>query len=220
MKARHGITPIPLPAIQTSPTGIGRLSRETRKALAALRDRKIIVSGASGRGGVSYAHPFKLFTAEEDSEIRLFVYHGAITALDWSGAAALPSFNDLNPIIGMAQTYDDPFGGTVGHLVLSVSTTYGVWIRLGRSSGSHTSTDPEFDTVLSQGFAGSAVIITDETNIDPDDDWTYSGSYSYIFIGQVAVDAEGIATIKQHLKSDLVIPLASTLPNDIVHPET
>jgi hypothetical protein len=120
----------------------------------------------------------------------------------------------------MAQTYDDPFGGTVGHLVLSVSTTYGVWIRLGRSSGSHTSTDPEFDTVLSQGFAGSAVIITDTTNIDPDDDWTYSGSYSYIFIGQVAVDAGGIATIKQHLKSDLVIPLASTLPNDIVHPET
>jgi hypothetical protein len=220
MKARHGITPIPLPAIQTSPTGIGRLSRETRKALAALRDRKIIVSGASGRVGSAYFHPFKLFTAEEDSEIRLFVYHGAITALDWSGSAALPSFNDLNPIIGMAQTYDDPFGGTVGHLVLSVSTTYGVWIRLGRSSGSHTSTDPEFDTVLSQGFAGSAVIIADETNIDPDDDWTYSGSYSYIFIGQVAVDAEGIATIKQHLKSDLVIPLASTLPNDIVHPET
>jgi hypothetical protein len=220
MKARHGITPIPLPAIQTSPTGIGRLSRETRKALAALRDRKIIVSGTSGRGGSAYFHPFKLFTAEEDSEIRLFVYHGAITALDWSGAAALPSFNDLNPIIGMAQTYDDPFGGTVGHLVLDVSTTYGVWIRLGRSSGSHTSTDPEFDTVLSQGFAGSAVIIADETNIDPDDDWTYSGSYSYIFIGQVAVDAEGIATIKQHLKSDLVIPLASTLPNDIVHPET
>jgi hypothetical protein len=33
------------------------------------------------------------------------------------------------------------------------------------------------------------------------------------------VDAEGVATIKQHLKSDLVIPLASTLPNDIVHPE-
>jgi hypothetical protein len=219
MKARHGITPIPLPAIQTSPTGIGRLSRETRKALAALRDRKIIVSGATGRGGSAYPHPFKLFTAEEDSEIRLFVYHGAITVLDWSGAAALPSFNDLNPIIGMAQTYDDPFGGTVGHLVLDVSTTYGVWIRLGRSSGSHTSTDPEFDTVLSQGFAGSAVIIADETNIDPDDDWTYSGSYSYIFIGQVAVDAEGISTIKQHLKSDLVIPLASTLPNDIVHPE-
>jgi hypothetical protein len=166
----------------------------------------------------TYKHPFKLFTAEEDSEIRLFVYHGAITALDWSGAAALPSFNDLNPIIGMAQTYDDPFGGTVGHLVLDVSTTYGVWIRLGRSSGTHTSTDPEFDDVLSQGFAGSAVIIADDTNIDPDDDWTYSGSYSYIFIGQVAVDAGGIATIKQHLKSDLVIPLASTLPSGIDHP--
>jgi hypothetical protein len=44
MKARHGINPIPLPAIQRSPAGIGRLSIEVRKALAALRDRKIIVS--------------------------------------------------------------------------------------------------------------------------------------------------------------------------------
>jgi hypothetical protein len=44
MKARHGINSIPLPAIQRSPAGIGRLSIEVRKALAALRDRKIIVS--------------------------------------------------------------------------------------------------------------------------------------------------------------------------------
>jgi hypothetical protein len=47
MKARHGITPIPMPAIQRSPAGIGRLSIEVRKSLAALRDRKIIVSNTS-----------------------------------------------------------------------------------------------------------------------------------------------------------------------------
>lgn len=165
-----------------------------------------------------YDHPWRLFTQEESSEIRLYVWHGAITVLQWSGSDALPSFNDLNPIIGMAQTYGDPFGGTVGYLVLSTSTTYGVWIQLVRSSGTHTSTDTEFDDVLSQGFAGSAFIITDPTNVDPDDDWTYSGSYSYIFIGQVEVDSNGAATIKQHLKSDLVIPLASTLPSGIIHP--
>jgi hypothetical protein len=36
-----------MPAIQRSPAGIGRLSIEVRKALAALRDRKIIVSNTS-----------------------------------------------------------------------------------------------------------------------------------------------------------------------------
>jgi len=51
MKARHGETPIPIPSIQNSPAGIGRLSRETRKAIAALRDRRIIVSGGGGKSG-------------------------------------------------------------------------------------------------------------------------------------------------------------------------
>ena len=51
MKADHGATPIPLPNIVDDPRWIGRFSREVRKSIAALRDRKIIVRGRQGRGG-------------------------------------------------------------------------------------------------------------------------------------------------------------------------
>lgn len=205
------------PPIRSGPGDMMTYLNMIRKSLIELRDQ-MPPSGIPKANIAKTPHPWKLFVEEQSSEIRLFTWHGAITVLQWSGSDVLPSFNDMNPIIGMAQTFGDPFGGTVGHLVLDVSKTYGVWIRLGRSSGTHTSTDTEFDDVLSQGFAGSAVIIADDTKIDPDDDWDYSGTNSYIFIGQVSVDANGAATIKQHLKSDLVIPLASTLPSGIIHP--
>lgn len=51
MKADHGATPIPIPSIVDDPRWIGRFSREVRKSIAALRDRKVIVRGRQGRGG-------------------------------------------------------------------------------------------------------------------------------------------------------------------------
>lgn len=66
MKARHGINPIPLPAIQRSPAGIGRLSIEVRKALAALRDRKIIISNP--RKLASKIKPFDVSLQKKDPE--------------------------------------------------------------------------------------------------------------------------------------------------------
>lgn len=65
MKADHGTTPIPLPAIVDDPRWIGRFSREVRKSIAALRDRKIIVRGRVGRGGKS--HPWKVTSNGDDT---------------------------------------------------------------------------------------------------------------------------------------------------------
>jgi len=57
MKASHGTTPIPLPGIVDDPKWIGRLSRDIRKSIAALRDRKVIVHGNSARLGGGGAAP-------------------------------------------------------------------------------------------------------------------------------------------------------------------
>jgi hypothetical protein len=102
MKARHGITPIPLPAIQTSPTGIGRLSRETRKALAALRDRKIIVSPPPGLRR-SMKLPLDVYgLTKDESTFTVFVRPGFVierTVINDTGTDCL--------------TYHEPEGITV-----------------------------------------------------------------------------------------------------------
>jgi hypothetical protein len=53
MKIRNGTTPIPMPAIVDDPRWIGRLSRDVRKAIAALRDRVPVAIGYSGNGGAA-----------------------------------------------------------------------------------------------------------------------------------------------------------------------
>ena len=114
MKARHGITPIPLPAIQTSPTGIGRLSRETRKALAAVRDRKIIVSGASGRGG-SIKLPLDVYgLTKDESTFTVFVRPGYVierTVINDTGTDCL-TYHEPTGILDMS---DDPVPHTVAN---------------------------------------------------------------------------------------------------------
>lgn len=65
MDANHGQTPIPLPTITDDPRWIGRFSREVRKSIAALRDRRIILNGKS-QASASVKIPFKL-TARNDS---------------------------------------------------------------------------------------------------------------------------------------------------------
>jgi len=51
MNAHHGKLPIPLPTITDDPRWIGRFSREVRKSIAALRDRRVIVSGGKKAAG-------------------------------------------------------------------------------------------------------------------------------------------------------------------------
>lgn len=60
MNAHHGKLPIPLPTITDDPRWIGRFSREVRKSIAALRDRRIIVSGGQRAGGGTTPYPFEI----------------------------------------------------------------------------------------------------------------------------------------------------------------
>lgn len=83
MKADHGATPIPIPSIVDDPRWIGRFSREVRKSIAALRDRKIIVRGRQGRGG--YVPPWQVVPNGDDT---VHVSPGEI--LSWPDGVAGP----------------------------------------------------------------------------------------------------------------------------------
>jgi hypothetical protein len=213
MKARHGINPIPLPAIQRSPAGIGRLSIEVRKALAALRDRKIIVSGAGGsRGG--YVHPWKLQVVKEESEIRLKTYYGAVTAM---------RLNNLQPtMISLESRFDaatptylinDPYNpsGTIGHSVLSISTTYGVWVQIERfpTESFEGFGGDDYDGMSSEPLLGAVSIFVTDDFPDPDDQPDWNDDLAFVHVGTVAVDGDGAATIKQRLRSDIFLPIVA-----------
>jgi hypothetical protein len=211
MKARHGITPIPLPAIQTSPTGIGRLSRETRKALAALRDRKIIVSGASGRGGVSYAHPFKIAVNED---LELTVGYGAVTSMRLDNLqptliACRVFFNATTPTY-LANDPKFP-DATIGSTTIANNTSYGVWVKVGR-----------FPTESKAGFGGSdydgmsSEPLIDDCEILVSSDYTafndpppYDDDFAHHHIGDVQVDGDGVVSIQQRHRSDINVGIVA-----------
>lgn len=79
MKADHGTTPIPLPSIIDDPRWIGRFSREVRKSIAALRDRKIIVRGRQGRGGGGEIKPLTI--SQGTAENKFQVVPGYVNSL-------------------------------------------------------------------------------------------------------------------------------------------
>jgi hypothetical protein len=54
MNANHGILPIPMPTIIDDGRDVGRFSREVRRSIAALRDRKIVFQGSSNPSAKGY----------------------------------------------------------------------------------------------------------------------------------------------------------------------
>jgi hypothetical protein len=224
MKARHGITPIPLPAIQTSPTGIGRLSRETRKAIAALRDRKIIVSGTRSRGG-SYAHPWKL--SIDDGALK--VGFGSIAAERLINSHPIHQelrcyFNSTTPTYLLGDPWNPE--STVGEFELVDDTDYGVWLEIVRSSPESQAGfgGDDYDGLTTLPLGPTAQILVSSTHLGPGY-WsgggtipTFDDDLLYRFIGRVSVDESGNATIIQHLKSDITLS-ALAYPYGINFPE-
>jgi hypothetical protein len=126
MNARHGQTPIPLPTIVDDPRWIGRFSREVRKSIAALRDRRIVVSGGQ-RAATIPTHPWKASVAAEDE---VSVAAGSILIPVHLG----DDENDRAPIVYVPSAYA---GGTVE--VTESGWLYAVLEYASENSGVQTS---------------------------------------------------------------------------------
>ena len=92
MNAHHGKLPIPLPTITDDPRWIGRFSREVRKSIAALRDRRIVVNGGQRAANT---HPWKVSTSADDA---VRVSPGKILSLQCPanpGVSTIPAYFHL-----------------------------------------------------------------------------------------------------------------------------
>lgn len=72
MQANHGQIQIPLPSITDDPRWIGRFSREVRKSIAALRDRKLSITGQNIRfsGGATGCSFGSIITVDDGTYTR------------------------------------------------------------------------------------------------------------------------------------------------------
>lgn len=164
-----------------------------------------------------YKHPFKIYVEKAGSEIRLSVNYGR-QYRNWikSTNAALSSVDsdtqDLDISFDTSQNLrNHPDGLTAGYSVLSVSTTYGIWAR-GAYSKIYSSTD-FFGTGDGNGRGYMKTdtwaltfldVSPDNLNTTPD---AYDGTGTAdLFIGSVAVDSNGVWTIKQYWRSDIICP--------------
>jgi hypothetical protein len=84
MDTRNDSTLIPIPSIVDDARWIGRFSREVRKSITALRDRRQVMTKLPN---LNYLHPFKLFTLDTATERRLYVGPGRVTMMQWNGTA-------------------------------------------------------------------------------------------------------------------------------------
>lgn len=176
----------------------------------------------------SYVHPFKVSVRSIEGDPTLFVAYGAASFLMLSDDTNPPYNLEIQTAWDSAADpieflQGDPMnaGGAVGFAVLTPSTTYGVWLVLTASPDTIANpftTSGEYTNLVVWHYSPSdcKVVVSSTATSHLA---AYSGSAGEVgyFLAQVDVDANGGATIKQHRKSDLCLPLVA-LPQDIQFP--
>lgn len=213
MKIRNGDTPIQLPDIVKVGDPItARWANGIRTAVQRLRDRTPVAT--FGRQ-MQYIHPFKIITSLEDGELRLFVNYGQVlqTSLrSWTDPFVTPDAQSQQQevLINAGSLLNHPDGSPPGYIVLSASTTYGIWIR-----GAYTShsTSINYFNTTTQGYGYVTVdgytVFFDVVFADPD--YNTPGSKPdngeiWLFLGSVDVDDDFHAEIIQWWESDILCP--------------
>lgn len=220
MDTRNDSTLIPIPSIVDDARWIGRFSREVRKSITALRDRRQVMTKLPN---LNYLHPFKLFTLDTATERRLYVAPGRVTMMQWNNTR-YPKMTECLVTFNSANLYNDVFGAfsTNGYLTLAASKTYGIWLEIEWTSASFSnivSGSAVFSGAVNNiqaryGNSGGTLIRTSETYTEYDDGTAFANSESQnamIYIGKVVTDANGVATITQYRRSDVVIPMSEVV---------
>ena len=135
------------------------------------------------------------------------------------------SFREMAITINTGELIADPLGtGVPGSLALSNSTTYGVWLELDFEDPGTNYRNPwagagmQLVNYLPMQFSTDGRVIISST-------YTLGSQISsitaaavkkgYAYVGKVVMNADGVATITQILRSDLVLP-AFGLPRQII----
>lgn len=97
MQANYGQIQIPMPTITDDPRWIGRFSREVRKSIAALRDRKIEVIG-------KYIPPFKAIQLQiaKATDTEIFITPGLVNYTYYPTISGTSINNDPRPTLAIS----------------------------------------------------------------------------------------------------------------------
>jgi hypothetical protein len=198
------------------------------KTLYRLRPGGYLEAGRAGAAGAG--HPFQVLVAEEESVLKLRVRFGACTAQRLVNNH--PTYPEVRCffVSGGTPTYlvGDPWNpsGTVGSFTLATNTTYGVWLKVDRSSPESQAGfgGDDYDGISTLPHGPEAVILVDSTATGPGY-WSgggpapdYDEDFAYVFLARVAVSSGGVVTVTQHRKSDIELPFLA-YPYGINFPE-
>jgi hypothetical protein len=220
---RKGLNPVklPFPIRSTDPT-LAAWCSEVRTAIQQLESR--IPTANIGRpSSGSYVYPWKITTSIVGEELRLKVAYGAVTSMRLVPniqpiMVSLESlFNSSTPTYLTGDPYNPT--GTEGYSVLSTSTIYGVWVKVGRfpTESQEGFGGDDYDGLSSEPLVGLVSILVTSSFPDFDDQPTYDEDYAFIHVGTVTVDGSLGATIVQRLRSDIFLPIV-TYPYGINFP--
>jgi hypothetical protein len=209
MKIRNGNTPIQLPElIRTGDPITARWANSIRTALQRLRDRTPVALGGSSPATI-YNHPFRIVAETIDDEIRAYVWNGAVTFQSWQ-TEDQPIYLEADITINEGALRNDPFPVLAeGYYVLSVSTDYGVWLKLGRTVALEAfnfdpSPNEPYSVLNFYGTNSQCEVIVTSDFVNKSETPTFDENNDFAYLGKISVDEDGIATITQYRKSDFV----------------
>jgi hypothetical protein len=209
MKIRNGDTPIQLPDIVKVGDPItARWANGIRTAVQRLRDRTPVATMARQP---QYVHPFKIIATIEEEEPRIYVSHGVVTYQEWDNTDQ-PTYKEADVYfdsVALTALLNDPFSILdVGYFVAAPSTDYGVWLKVNRApTGGVDNPNASSEPYTGLAYAGSTTgceILISSTSVEKTQTPTYDDDYDFIYLGKVAFDENGAATVQQFRKSDII----------------
>jgi len=160
-------------------------------------------------------HPFKIIVQTEEETIKCYVNYGQVFESWLRTWNTYPSDSDnqsqlVTVSIGSGALKNHPAGTAAGHIALSASYTYGIWLTGGYTT---TGTSSDFFSSDATGRGYDKVdgyplylnnIIASADYVDPGD--KPDNGRVWLYIGKVTVDSDGIPEIVQWQKSDIILP--------------
>jgi hypothetical protein len=224
---RKGSNPVKIPfPIKTTDKTLAAWCNEVRNSLIQLEGRIPTMRGGMTGGG-KRLDPFSIVVSGTDLKVQYGNVKAGFIATDndTSPGNDIISFREVGITINTGELIADPLGtGVPGALTVSTSTTYGVWLELDFEDPGTNYRNPwsgrgmQFINWLPMQFSTSGRVIISSTYTLGSQVTTLTAASvkkGYAYVGKVVVNGSGVATITQHLRSDIILPVFG-LPHQIL----
>ena len=220
INGRRGGPPIKVPfAIRTSDPTLSAFFGEERRAIQGLRDSIPQMPNRGSVGGGTAPHPFQLQVTGNSLRVGFGCMDIARVLLDEDSKPYM-CMERAAVAVGTGGLNGGPNDDAGGTLSLTTGVLYGIWFEFSWSlTGAWDKTagiSGQFVNWNSYGFSLGVNVVASSTFTSPASTsiMADNSTKSYLFIGTAQTDGT-TGTIKQHIRSDIQMPLFA-LPNTII----